>query len=152
MTPDTRGLSGAPALALDQILVFANQQLQVRLLFLGEFHEDLLAFGILESLAVFPEEAMRASLAADADHERLLVIDAFRQAFGSFREQAVRRALEKQKRGSRFQQRIRGQQLRISRFERTQMLLLFPGQFLKYAAAARVFSARPGPSIGCTKK
>ena len=46
------------SLALEQRAVLANQQIQMLALFVGEFQEDLLAFGILEALAVFLEEAV----------------------------------------------------------------------------------------------
>ena len=58
-------------------------------LLVGELEEDLLAFGVLEALAVLLEEAMRAALAADADHQRLLIVDAAQQPLGAFGEQAV---------------------------------------------------------------
>src|SRR5260221_4253076 len=147
MTPGTCGFPRAAALPLDETLVFANQQLQVGQLLFREFHENLLALGILEALTVFPEKAMRAAFAADPDHERLLVIDAFCQALGAFREEPVRGALEEQKRGPRFQERIGGQQLGISRFERAEMLLLFPGQLLKDAAAPRVLGDAGGARV-----
>ena len=38
---------------------------------------------------------MRAPFAADADHERLLVVDAAQQTFGAFGKQTMSRALEK---------------------------------------------------------
>jgi len=40
----------------------------------------------LEPLAVFLEEPVRAALAADADHQRLLIVDALRQPFGALRQ------------------------------------------------------------------
>ena len=63
------------ALALHQRLVFAHQQIQMFALFVGELEEDLLALGVLELLAIFLEEPVRAALAADADEQRLLVVD-----------------------------------------------------------------------------
>src|SRR5438105_508991 len=41
MTPGTRGLSRLAVFPLDQILVFADQQVQVRALFFRKLHEDL---------------------------------------------------------------------------------------------------------------
>ena len=45
-------------------------------LLVGELEEDPLAFGVLEALAVALEEPVRAALAADADQQRLQVVDA----------------------------------------------------------------------------
>jgi len=44
--------------------------------FVGELEEDLLARGVLEALAVFLKNLCEPSLAADADEQRLLVVDA----------------------------------------------------------------------------
>ena len=67
--------AASPSLALEKRAVLANEQVEMLALLVCEFQEDLLAFGILEALAVFLEEAVRAALAADADHEGLLVVD-----------------------------------------------------------------------------
>ena len=56
--------------------VFADQQVEMRAFFVGELEEDLLAFGVFEALAVSLEKLVRAALAADADEQRLLVVDA----------------------------------------------------------------------------
>ena len=66
----------AAALPLHERAVLANQQFEVLALLVGELQEDALAFGVLEALAVSLEEAVRAALAADADHQRLPVVDA----------------------------------------------------------------------------
>ena len=66
--------------------------------FLGELKKDLLPFGVFELLAVLLEEAVRSPLAADADHQRLLVVDAVHQPRGTISEQSFGRILEEQKR------------------------------------------------------
>ena len=48
-------------------------------LLLGELEEDTLAFGFVEALAVLLEESVRTSLAADADEQCLLIVDAVAQ-------------------------------------------------------------------------
>ncbi len=53
----SRMLSRA-ALTLHEGAVFADEQVEMGALFVGELQEDLLAFGVLETLAVFLEEAM----------------------------------------------------------------------------------------------
>ena len=83
-----------------------DQQIAVRALFLGELEEDLLAFGVLEALAVPLEELVRVALAADADEQRLQIVDAGAQLLGALGEDAVRGALEKQERRTRFELRI----------------------------------------------
>ena len=45
-------------------------------LLVGELQEYLLAFGILEAFAVLLEEPVGAALTADANHQRLLIVDA----------------------------------------------------------------------------
>ena len=107
-------------------------------LFVGELEEDLLALGVLELLAVALEEAVRAALALDADHQRLAIVDAVGQLLGAGREQAVGRPLEKQERRPRLELRILLQQLAVARLERAEVLLLLLGQLLEDAAAARV--------------
>ena len=87
------------------------EQLEMLALLVGELEEDLLAFGVLEPLAVFLEEPVRAALAADADQQRLLIVDAARQPLGAFGEQAVGGALEEQERRPRLELRIALQQL-----------------------------------------
>ena len=110
-----RWLRLALALAPRQRAVLANQHLEMVALFLGELEEDLLAFGVLEALAVALEEAMRAALAANADLVRLEIVDAVaQQLVGAAREQAVRRALEEQERRTRFELRILLEQLLVA--------------------------------------
>src|SRR5690606_25112909 len=87
-----------PALPLGQRAILANEQLEVLPLFVGELEKDALAFRFLEPLAVASEEAMRRALAADADHQRLLVVDALRELLGARGEQAVGRAFEEEER------------------------------------------------------
>src|SRR5262245_7680404 len=77
--------STTATLAFDERLVFANQQIEVRALLVGKLQKDLFALGVLESFAVLLEEAMRAALASDADHERLLIVDTTREPLGAFR-------------------------------------------------------------------
>ena len=102
----TRNRLAAATLALDQRAVLADEQVEMLALLVGKLEEDLLAFRVLEALAVFLEEAMRAALAADADHQRLLIVDAAQQPIGAFGEQAVGGALEEQERRPRFELRI----------------------------------------------
>ena len=71
--------------ASTQRAVLADQQLEMLALLVGELEEDLLALGVLEPLAVALEELVRAALAADADEQRLLVVDAVGQLFGALR-------------------------------------------------------------------
>ena len=81
-TPAARAVrraGAAAALPLAQRAVLADQQVEVRALFVGELEEDLLAFGVLEPLAVALEELVRAALALDADEQRLLIVDALAQ-------------------------------------------------------------------------
>ena len=66
-----------------------------------------LAFGLLEALAVFLEELVRAALAADADEQRLRDRRTpFLQLLGAGGEQPVGRALEEQERRLRLELRI----------------------------------------------
>ena len=115
-----RGVRAPPPLPLDERAVFADQQLQMCALLVGELEEDLLALRILELVAVSLEEAVRAALALDADHQRLPVVDAIREPLGAGGEQAVRGALEEQERRPRLELRIllqaaRGSASRASR-------------------------------------
>ena len=145
------GRAGVPAagaaLALDERAVLADQQIEVLALLVGELEEDLLAFGVLEPLAVLLEEAVRAALAADADHQRLLIVDAAHQPFGAFGEQAVGGALEEQERRPRFELRIAPQQLAVARLELAEMFLLLEREILKHLAAARVLRHLRGARV-----
>src|SRR5687767_14376982 len=114
-----RGSSAAAgaALTLDERAVLANQQIEVIALLVGELEEDLLAFRVLEPLAILLEEAVRPALAADPDHQRLLIVDAAHQPFRAFGEQAVRGALEEEERRPRFELWITAQQLGVAGLE-----------------------------------
>src|SRR5690242_4591107 len=96
--------------------------------FFGEFEKDLFALGVFEALAVLLEELVGIALAADANEQRLQIIHAGAQFFGSFREDAVGGAFEKQKGRTRLEQRILGDELAISAFERAEMFLLLGGE------------------------
>ena len=130
--------STTATLAFDESLVFANQQIEVRTFLVGKLQKDLFALGVLESFAVLLEEAMRAALASDADHERLLIVDTTREPLGAFRKEAVGGALEEEERRSRLELWIALQQLRISCFEFDEVLLLLEREVLKDLAPARI--------------
>src|SRR5215813_1705900 len=125
-----RALGGTPgAQALAQRLELADQQVQMRAFFVGELEEDLLAFRVLEALAVALEELVRAALAADPDEQRLLVVHAaLAQLFGALREQTAGRALEEEERRPRLEQRILRDQLLVALLQRAQVLFLLFGQ------------------------
>ena len=95
-------------LPCDQAAVFANQQIEMLALLVGELEEDALAFRLLEALAVRLEEAVRSALAADADEQRLAVAAALLELLGARREQAVGGALEEEERRLRLERRIGG--------------------------------------------
>jgi hypothetical protein len=107
-------------------------------LLVGELEEYLLSLRVLEALAVLLEEAMRAPLAPDADHQGLLIVHAAHQAFGSFGEQSVGGALEEQERGARFELRVAAEQLTVARLELAEMLLLLEREILEDLPAADV--------------
>ena len=144
--PWLRGRAGA-ALALHERPVLAHQQIEVCAFFVGELQEDLLAFRVLELLAVLLEEAVRAALAADADHQCLLIVDAAHQPFGAIGEQSVRRALEEQERRPRLELRVALEQLAVARLELAQVLLLLARQILENLAAARVLGDAGGAGV-----
>ena len=77
-----------------------------RALLVGELEEDLLALRVLEPFAVPLEEPVRRALAADADLQRLPVVDALRDLVGARGEQPVGRALEEQERRPRLELRV----------------------------------------------
>ena len=60
------------------------------------------------------------------------------QLVGAAREQAVRRALEEEKRRPRFELGILLEQLLVALLERAEMMLFFLGETMEHAAAARV--------------
>ena len=108
-------------------------------LLVGELEEDPLAFRLLEPFAVALEEAMRAALAADADHQRLTIVDAFVQLLGAGGKQPVGGALEEEERRLRLELRILLQQLAGSAPRACERCVpLFVRQLLEDAAAARV--------------
>src|SRR4051812_44295409 len=96
----------------------------------GELEKDLFAFRVLEPFAVAFEELVRPAFAADADQQRLLVIDALAQLLGAFREQPARRAFEEQERRSGFELRILRAQFLVTLLQRRQMFLLFFAELL----------------------
>src|SRR2546429_8954105 len=116
-------------------------------LLVGELEKDLLAFGVFEALAVLLEEAVRIALAADADEQRLLIVDAAQQAVGALGEQAVRRALEEQERRTGLELRIAREQLAVARLELSQMLLLFGRELLEHLPAACVLRHGRGARV-----
>src|SRR5262249_24436781 len=127
------------ALPLAKQLVFADQQLQVRALLVGELEKHLFTLGVLEPFAVALEELVRAALAADADEQRLLVVDAaLAQLLGPIREQAARRPLEEQERRPRLELRVLRGELAVPLFQRAEMFPLLSGEPLEHGAAARV--------------
>ena len=132
---------------LAQGAVLADQQIEMNFFLVGKFQEDLLAFRVLEPFAVALEELVRPPLALDPDEQRLLIVDAAAKRFGAFGEDAVRGALEEQKRRSRFEHRILRQQLSVALLERPEMLALFGGKLLEHRAAAGVARERGGAGI-----
>ena len=115
-------------------------------LLVGELEEDALAFGLLEALAVALEEVVRPALAADADEQRLPVVDALLQLLGAGREQAVGRALEEEERRLRLEAGMLRQQLAVARLELAEVLLLLVGEPLEHlggrARSRASFAAR----------
>src|SRR5262245_38508663 len=134
-------------LSIAERFVFADQEVAVRAFFLGEFEEDLLALGILETLAVALEELVRAALALDADEQRLFVVHALAQLLGTLGEQPARRAFEEQKRRPRFELRVLRDQFLVALLQRAEVFLFFFVQFLEDGAAARVFGDAGGARV-----
>src|SRR5688572_13870836 len=91
------------ALALDERAVLTYQEIEVGAFLVRELQEDLLALGVLELLAVLLEEPMRAALAADADHQRLLVVDPAHQPLGAVGEESLGGVLEEEERRPRLE-------------------------------------------------
>src|SRR4030095_8126389 len=125
-------------LALHQRTVLANKQVEMVALFVSELQEDLFALGVFEALAVLLEEAMRASLAADPDDQRVLSVDAAHQPFGALSEQAVGSALEEQERRTRFELWVAAEQFAVARLEFAQVFLLLHREILEHLPAPRV--------------
>src|SRR5690606_1317984 len=108
-------------LAGDERAELAHEQFEMLALLVGELEEDALALRLLEPLAVLLEEPVRGALAPDPDAQRLLVIDAGRAQFlDTGGKQAIRRALEEEKRRLRLELRFGRRQLAIARLERAQ--------------------------------
>src|SRR5262245_26997370 len=141
------GAAAGAALPLDECAVLANQQIEMIALLVGKLEKDLLAFGVFEPFAVLLEEAMRATLAADPDHQRLLIVDAAHQPVGAFGEEAIRGALEEQERRARLELRIAAQQLGVPRLELAEMFLLLQGEILKHLPPSGVLRDTRGPRI-----
>ena len=74
-------------------------------------------FGVLKTLSILLEEAVRATFATDANQERLLIVHAARQSIGALGKQSVRGPFEKQKRRSRFELRVTLKQFAVSCLE-----------------------------------
>ena len=121
-----RGRRAGAGLAGQERPVFADQQIEMGALLVGELQEDLLALGIFEPLAVALEELVRSALALDADEQRLLVVHALAQLLGALGEEAARGALEEQERRPRLELRIAGEELGIPFLERAEVLALLP--------------------------
>src|SRR5262245_7672933 len=132
----------AGAQALAELVVFANQEVAVVALLVGEFEEDLFALGVFEPLAVALEELVRAALAADADAQRFQIVHTLLELLGARREQRARGALEEKERRPRFELRILLQERLVALLQRAEMLSFFPGQFLKHRAAAPILGHR----------
>ena len=113
----------------------------------GELEEDLLAFRVLEAVAVLLEELVRVALAADADEQRPQVVDAAAQLLGALGEDPLRRALEEQERRPGLERRVGGDQLGVALLERSQVILLVLGQTLEDLASARVVGERRSTGV-----
>ena len=124
-----------------------DEQVPVGAFFFGEFEKDLLAFRILEPLAVFLEELVRVALAPNADEQRLQIVHPGAQLLGALGENAVGGTFEEQKGRPRLEQRVLGRQLVISPFECSEMLFFFTGELLEDAAAAGIGRERGGPRV-----
>src|SRR5262245_64738041 len=90
---------------------------------------------------------MRAALAANADPERLLIVDALLELFGAGGKQAARRTLEEQERRPRFELRILGEQLLIPLLEGSEVFFLLFGKALEHQAAATILRHRRGARV-----
>src|SRR5262249_633801 len=108
---------------------------------------DLLAFGVLEAIAISFEELMRTPLALDPDEQRLQIVHAFPQRLGAFREQTVGCSLEEEKRRPRLELRIGGKKLGVAFPESRQMLALFRRQALKDRPPAEVTGEAGGTCV-----
>ena len=134
-----RAAHAAPALTLAERAVLTDQEIEMSAFLVGKLQEDLLAFGVLEPLAVALEELVRAALALDADQQRLGVVHAAAtQLVGAGLEQSAGGPLEKQERRARFELGIALHQLAVPVFENAEMLALFRRKLLKDRAAALI--------------
>ena len=138
----------APALTLAERTVLTDQEIEMSPFLVGKLQEDLLAFGVLEPLAVALEELVRAALALDADQQRLGVVHAAAtQLVGAGLEQPARRPFEKQERRARIELGIALHQLAIPVFEHAEMLAFFRRELLKDRAAALILGEARGTSV-----
>src|SRR6185503_20281350 len=119
----------------------------MRALLVGKLEEDLLAFGVLEFLAVSLEETIRPAFAFNPNHQGLAVVDPIREPLGRRGEKTIRRTLEEQEGRSRFELRILLQQIPISLLERCEVLLLLGREFFEHSTAACVPGQRDGARI-----
>src|SRR5262245_48574904 len=145
--PDAAPERATTALSFAKGLVLADEELEVHALFVGELEEHLLAFGVLETLAIALEELVRSALAADADEERLLVVDALAQLLGALGEEAAGGALEEEERRARLELRVLCRELAIPLLQRAEMFLFFLGELMEDRAAARVLGHAGRPRV-----
>src|SRR5262249_59982632 len=113
----------------------------------GDPEEEGLASGVLKALPAFLKEVGRAALAFDADEQGVQILDARSEFLRTRREDAVRRALKKEERRPRLEQRVGGEQLRVPLLERAEMLFLFLRKFLEDGPSARVLRKRRGAIV-----
>src|SRR6266516_98082 len=146
--PARAGSAAARAqLTIAQRTVLAQEQLEVRALLVRELEKHLLPLRVLETLAVALEELVRAALTADADEQRLLIVDALAQLFGACGKQAAGGAFEKEERRARFELRVAGREVRVPLLERAEMFALFRGELLKHRAASWILGDRGGARV-----
>src|SRR4029450_818644 len=68
--------AAAPALAIDERPVFADEKFEVRALFVSELEKNPLAFRIVELVTVSLEETIRPAFTLDSNHQGLTVVNA----------------------------------------------------------------------------
>src|SRR4051794_38371505 len=135
-------------LGFGQRPILPDQEPEMLALLVGKLEEDQLALGILEALAVPLEESVRAALAADPDHQRLLVVDAVAaEACRAFGEQAVGGPFKEQECRMRLELWVSCEQHLVPLFERAEVLALFLCELCEDAPAARVARNRGRPCI-----
>lgn len=130
-----------PPLTFHEGTVFTNEQVEMLAFLIRELEEYLLALGVLEPFSVLLEELMGPALAANTNHERLLIIDALAQPLCTFSEDAARRPFEIKERRASLELRIAEQQFRVPLLQTTEMRALFLGKILEYLPAAGVLRA-----------